>query len=115
MGQFLADLVMTSLTVLVPGLYFVLLVEPVEGLRAYRYRFIHKESALEALNNAITVGLIGYILFLFSVPALEIFLDTAFGFTFSGVISSSGEFIQAFTLFVLTLVNVSLAYTGLRK
>ena len=115
MGQFLADLVMTSLTVLVPGLYFVLLVEPVDNLRAYRYRFIHKESALEALNNAITVGLIGYILFLFSVPALEIFLNSTFGFTFSGFISSSGEFVQAFTLFVLTLVNMTLAYMGLRK
>ena len=115
MGQFLADLVMTSLTVVVPGLYFVLLVEPVEGLRAYRYRFIHKDSALEALNNAITVGLIGYILFLFSVPALEIFLDSAFGFTFSGAVLSAGEFIQAFALFVLTLVNMTLAYMGLRK
>lgn len=115
MGQFLANLVMTSLTVVVPGLYFVLLVEPVEGLRAYRYRFIHKDSALESLNNAITVGLIGYILFLFAVPGLEIFLETTFGFTFAGAISSAGEILQAFTLFVLTLVNMSLAYMGLRK
>lgn len=115
MGEFLAELVMTSVTVVVPGLYFVLFVEPVDNLRAYRYRFIHKESVLESLNNAITVGLIGYILFLFSVPAIEIFLDTSFGFTLSGAVSSAGEIVQAFTLFVLTLVNMSLAYMGLRK
>lgn len=115
MGEFLAELVMTSLTVVVPGLYFVLMVEPTEGLSAYRYRFLEKNGALEALNNAVTVGLVGYILFLFSVPGIEFFMQTAFSFTVREAITSSGELVQAFTLFILTLINMSLAYTGLRK
>ena len=113
--EFLADLVMTSLTVVAPGLYFLLLVEPVDSMKRYRYRFLKKDGALESVNNAATVGVVGYALFLFSVPALNAFLDVAFSTTASAAVSSMGTALQALLLIILTLLNVSLAYMGLRK
>ena len=113
--EFLADLVMTSLTVVVPGLYFLLLVEPVESMKKYRYRFLKRDGALEAVNNAATVGVVGYALFLFSVPALNAFMGVAFSTTATSAVNSMGTALQVFFLVILTLLNISLAYLGLRK
>lgn len=115
MAEFLADLVMTSLTVVVPGLYFLLLVEPVDSMKRYRYIFLKKDGALESINNAATVGVIGYGLFLFSVPALNAFMDAAFSTAATATVNSMGTALQAFLLIILTLLNISLAYLGLRK
>ncbi|WP_414838346.1 hypothetical protein ACK3SF_02990 [Candidatus Nanosalina sp. VS9-1] len=115
MSTFLAELVMTSLTVVAPGLYFLLFVEPAEGLKGYRYRFLEENGALESINNAATVGVIGYMIFILSVPALNAFFGTVFSLTVTQAVNSMGTVLQVFTLIILTLLNTTLAYLGLRK
>ncbi len=111
----LAELVMTSFTVVIPGIYFVSMVESTGGLKAYRYRFLERDGAVEPLNNAATVGLVGYMLFLFSVPVFSFFLDTAFGFALRAAVEAMGAPAQILLLILLTAANMTLAYMGLKK
>lgn len=111
----LTELVMTSFTVVIPGIYFVSMVESTGGLKAYRYRFLERDGAVEPLNNAGTVGLVGYMLFLFSVPAFSFFLETAFGLTLRGAVEAMAVPAQILLLIMLTAANMTLAYMGLNK
>lgn len=115
MSGLLADLVITSLTVVIPGLYFVALVESTDGLKAYRYRFLQRDGILESINNVVTVGIVGYTLFLFSLPAMNVFFGSVFGNTVNTAVEALSPSLQLLSLILLTGVNMILAYLGLRK
>jgi hypothetical protein len=114
MGAILGQMVMTSLSVVLPGLYFLLMVEP-HPEKAYRYKFLMKSDALERVNNAITVGIVGYSLFIFTIPILDWFFSTTFQVGLREAVISAGFFVQLAMLVMLALINMMMAYLGLQK
>lgn len=108
-------MIVTSLAPLLPGLYFLLMVEPAERLKAYRYKFLVRDDAQEEVNNAFTVELVGYTLFVATVPFIDWFFGVTFGTPVTEAVTSVGVWVQATVLILLTGVNMTMAYLGLQK
>jgi len=111
----LGQMIVTSLAPILPGLYFLLMVEPAEGLKAYRYKFLVKDDMLEEVNNAFTVGLVGYTLFVATVPFMDWFFASTFGTPVTEAVNAAGIWIQVTILVLLTGMNMTMAYLGLQK
>lgn len=114
MGEVLGQMVMTSISVVLPGLYFLLMVEP-HPEKAYRYRFLMEGDRLERFNNAVSVGLVGYVLFVATIPFMNWLFSTMFEVTVREAVLSAGMGVQVAMLLVLTVLNVTMAYLGLQK
>lgn len=114
-NEVLGQMIVTSLAPLLPGLYFLLMVEPAEGLKAYRYKFLVEDDALEEVNNAFTVGLVGYTLFVATVPFMDWFFGVTLETPVTEAVTSAGVWVQATVLVLLTGVNMTMAYLGLQK
>jgi len=114
-SEVLGQVITTSLSVIPAGLYFLLMVEPVEGIKGYRYRFLPEGDTLEAVNNVVTVGLVGYLVFVLSVPFVDWIIGTVFGSTVSRAVVSMSVPLQLATITVLAILNISMAYLGLQK
>lgn len=114
-SEVLANMIMTSLAPVLPGLFFLLFVEPVDSMKRYRFKFLLKDDLLEGLNNAITVGMFGYAMFIFTVPVLNWFISVTFNVTVSQAVQNMNVWVQATLLTLLTMLNISLAYLGLQK
>lgn len=108
-------MIMTSLAPVLPGLLFLLFVEPVDSMKKYRFRFIREEDMLEGVNNAVSVGVVGYSFFVMTVPFLNWFFGVTFETTVTTAVTSAGVWVQATILTLLTLLNITLAYLGLEK
>ena len=93
-NQVLASMIMTSLAPVLPGLIFLLFVESVDSMKRYRFRFIREEDMLEGVNNAVSVGVIGYAFFVLTVPFLNWFFGVTFEATVTSAVSSMGVWIQ---------------------
>lgn len=114
MGEVLGQMVMTSISVVLPGLYFLLMVEP-HPEKAYRYRFLMEGDLLDRFNNAVSVGLVGYTLFVATIPFMNWLVSTMFEVTVREAVLSAGMGVQLAMLLVLTVLNVTMAYLGLQK
>lgn len=115
MGDLLGQMVMTSISVVLPGLYFLLMVERPEGSKAFRYKFLMKDDVMEKLNNSVTVGLVGYTLFTATIPFMDWFFSTTFLVSLRQAVMSAGWSVQMAMLLMLTVINVTMAYLGLQK
>jgi hypothetical protein len=114
MGAVLGQMVMTSISVVLPGLYFLLMVEP-HPEKAYRYRFLMEGDLLERFNNAVSVGLVGYTLFVATIPFFNWLSSSMFDVTVRQAVLNAGIGVQLAMLLMLTVVNVTMAYLGLQK
>lgn len=114
-NQVLASMIMTSLAPVLPGMIFLLFVEPVDSMKRYRFRFIREEDMMEGVNNAVSVGIIGYAFFILTVPFLNWFFEVLFEASVTSTVSSMGIWVQATLLTLLTMLNITLAYLGLQK
>jgi hypothetical protein len=113
--EYLGQMIVTSLSVIPAGLYFLLMVESVDGLRAYRYRFLMEDDVLDKVNNAATVGLVGYMIFIFTVPFIDWLFGTLFNVTVTEAVTQVNIWLQISMLVLLGIMNVTLAYFGLQK
>lgn len=111
----LASMIITSLAPILPGLMFLLFVEPVEDMKRYRFSFIRESDMLEGVNNAISVGVISYSFFVATVPLMNWFFGITVETTVSAAVESAGIWVQATILALLTMLNITLAYLGLQK
>ena len=111
----LASMIMTSLAPILPGMFFLLLVEPVSSMKSYRFKLINERDMLEKFNNAVTVGVFGYAFFIMTVPLMNWFMGVTFEFTVTQAVQSMGVWVQATLLALLALLNITLAYLGLEK
>ena len=114
-NQVFASMIMTSLAPILPGIMHILLVEPVDSIKKYRFRFVNKQGRLESMNNTVSVGVVGYILFAATVPIFNWFLNSLLGTGIDSAVRSAGVWVQATMLALLTIVNISLAFLGLEK
>lgn len=114
MGDILGQMVMTSISVVLPGLYFLLMVEPHEG-KAYRYKFLPENDVMEKFNNAVSVGLVGYTLFVATIPVMSWFFMTMLETSLREAVLAAGTGVQLAMLLMLTLINITMAYLGLQK
>ncbi|MFB6241263.1 MAG: hypothetical protein ABEJ36_00485 [Candidatus Nanosalina sp.] len=113
--QVLGQMITTSISVVAPGLYMLLMVENPDGSKAYRYRFIMEDSKLEKINNSATVGVVGYTVFIMSLPFLNAFFSSVFGSSLQQVVTGVSPVLQVTVLLLLTVINVTMAYLGLQK
>jgi hypothetical protein len=113
--DYLGQMIVTSLSVIPAGLYFLLMVESVDGLRAYRNRFLMDENVLDKMNNAATVGLVGYMIFIFSVPFIDWLFGTMFDITVTQAVTQFNVWLQISMLVILGIMNITMAYLGLQK
>lgn len=114
MGEILGQMVMTSLSVLLPGLYFLLMVEP-HPEKAYRYKFLPENDVMEKFNNAVTVGMVGYSLFVLTIPIMNWFFSTMLETSLRQAVISADIGIQVALLLMLSLIDMTMAYLGLQK
>ena len=114
-SDILASMIMTSLAPVLPGIFFLLLVEPVHSMKSYRFKLISRQDMLERFNNAVTVGVFGYAFFFMTVPMMNWFTGVTFEFTVIQAVQSMGIWVQATLLALLTMLNITLAYLGLEK
>lgn len=113
--EYLGQMIVTSMSVIPAGLYFLLMVESVEGMRAYRYKFLMEDDVLDRVNNAATVGMIGYMIFIFSVPFIDWLFGTMFNITVTEAVTQVNIWLQITLLVLLGIMNVVMAYLGLQK
>lgn len=114
-SEVLASMIMTSIAPVLPGLFFLLLVEPVESMKSYRFKLINRNDMLEKMNNAVTVGMFGYAFFILTVPLLNWFFSVMLDITVTQAVASMGIWVQATLLALLTMLNITLAYLSLEK
>lgn len=114
-SEVLASMIMTSIAPVLPGMFFLLLVEPVDSMKSYRFKLINRNDMMEKFNNAVTVGMFGYAFFIMTVPLLNWFSSVVLEVTVTQAIASMGVWVQATLLTLLTMLNITLAYLGLEK
>ena len=84
-------------------------------MKSYRFKLLSEQDMLEKFNNAVTVGVFGYTMFIMTVPLMNWFTGVTFGFTVTQAVQGMGIWVQATLLALLTMLNISLAYLGLEK
>jgi len=114
-SEVLASMIMTSIAPVLPGLFFLLMVEPVDSMKSYRFKFISKRDMMEEFNNAVTVGIISYGFFVLTVPMMNWFSSVMLEVTVTQAVVYMGVWVQATLLTLLTMLNITLAYLGLEK
>jgi len=114
-SEVLASMVMTSIAPVLPGMFFLLLVESVDSMKSYRFKIIDRNDMLERMNNAITVGMFGYALFIMTVPLLNWFSNVMIEVSLTQAVESMSLFYQSLLLILLTVLNITFAYLSLEK
>ncbi len=114
-SEVLASMIMTSIAPVLPGIFFLLLVEPVDSMKSYRFKLINRNDMIEEFNNAVTVGMFGYAFFIITVPLMNWFSSVMLDITVTQAVTSMGLWIQATLLTLLTMLNITLAYLSLEK